>query len=774
MAACTHIDLAQLQVPNSYSNIYKDECTLCFDSQDSPTGLDVCLTCFNGGCTDSQRSHARLHYSKTQHPIVLNMRRILKEQPKRRSDDGSPPPPKISKLAIAAESDEDKYEYVTKAKCYACNEAEIDTSNPLVSQVINAVVNAQSSAKRSEVQAWEEEVTACEHTLCLEQDAPKQLESQQLAHCSECDLRENLWLCFTCGSLGCGRRQYDGSGGNNHGLEHFEKTGHAVCCKLGTITPEGTADIYCYKCNDARLDPNLSDHLANWGISVSNQQKTEKSMTELQLEQNLNFDFSMTTEDGKLLPPLFGPGFTGLKNLGNSCYMASVLQSVFDLKTFADRYYDSSESHFKTCSREPAVCLDCQLYKMADGIWSGRYSQPKKQDADSEGLSQEGITPSMLKALVGKGHPEFSTMRQQDAHEFFQYLTSAIKKQEKSNHSSNDPTALFQFELEQRLQCTQCQKVRYQRDVASDLMIPVPEKVIKEKENDKDTTKYETVDLYKCLDMFTAPESLEYNCPSCDQKTQVVKTVKFATFPEVLVIQANRFKFVNWVPTKIGIPISIPDGPLTLDKYLGTGQQANEELLPESAPAAAEPAFDQGALDQLLAMGFPENRCKRAMMNTGNSGAEAAMNWLFEHMEDPGIDDPITAEVSSAEPSAEQLELLTAMGFSQAQAKKALRETNGDAERAVDWLFSHPDEPVDDEGDAGPVTKPVVGDATLPANFDVKSFVSHKGTSVHCGHYVAHVNKNGQWTLFNDNKVAAATTPEASSDAYIFFLQRHR
>jgi ubiquitin carboxyl-terminal hydrolase 5/13 len=108
-------------------------------------------------------------------------------------------------------------------------------------QIINAVVNAQSSAKRSEVQAWEEEVTACEHTVCLEQDVAKQLQSQQLAHCAECDLRENLWLCLTCGNLGCGRKQYDGSGGNNHGLEHYEKTGHAVCCKLGTITPEGTA-----------------------------------------------------------------------------------------------------------------------------------------------------------------------------------------------------------------------------------------------------------------------------------------------------------------------------------------------------------------------------------------------------------------------------------------------------------------------------------------------------------------------------------------------------
>jgi ubiquitin carboxyl-terminal hydrolase 5/13 len=83
----------------------------------------------------------------------------------------------------------------------------------------------------------------------------------------------------------------------------------------------------------------LANHLANWGISVAEQLKTEKSMTELvsvweiyvflgaqtekitqhqqQLEQNLKFDFSMTTEDGKQLPSLFGPGFTGLKNLGN-------------------------------------------------------------------------------------------------------------------------------------------------------------------------------------------------------------------------------------------------------------------------------------------------------------------------------------------------------------------------------------------------------------------------------------------------------------------------
>ncbi len=42
-----------------------------------------------------------------------------------------------------------------------------------------------------------------------------------LAHCSKCDLSANLWLCLTCGNLGCGRKAYDGTGGNNHGVEHF-------------------------------------------------------------------------------------------------------------------------------------------------------------------------------------------------------------------------------------------------------------------------------------------------------------------------------------------------------------------------------------------------------------------------------------------------------------------------------------------------------------------------------------------------------------------------
>ena len=52
-------------------------------------------------------------------------------------------------------------------------------------------------------------------------------------------MRENLWLNLTDGSILCGRRYFDGSGGNNHAVEHYRESGYPLAVKLGTITPDG-------------------------------------------------------------------------------------------------------------------------------------------------------------------------------------------------------------------------------------------------------------------------------------------------------------------------------------------------------------------------------------------------------------------------------------------------------------------------------------------------------------------------------------------------------
>lgn len=179
-----------------------------------------------------------------------------------------------------------------------------------------AILTSASSGEQSEVKAWEEELEMCEHTLTLQQD-PKGDNEVLSSHCSSCDLTSNIWLCLTCGEVNCGRQQFGGVGGNGHALKHFEATGHAIGVKLGTITPEGGGDIYCYICNEPRIDPELPTHLKHLNIEVLGQVKTEKTMTELQIEHNLKFDFSMKGDDGKELEPVFGPGLTGLRNLGN-------------------------------------------------------------------------------------------------------------------------------------------------------------------------------------------------------------------------------------------------------------------------------------------------------------------------------------------------------------------------------------------------------------------------------------------------------------------------
>ena len=233
----------------------------------------------------------------------------------------------MKKLAIVEEREEDKYEHVLALRWHGPNREPVPLSpadttamtvaEPRIKALIDGVMHSLSSARQETVKAWEEELHPCEHTLTLQQLATDHIPPSGtkhcpyfipilkflccgvgLAHCSKCDLKENLWLCLTCGALGCGRKQYAGVGGNGHALSHFEESKHPVCVKLGTITPEGNAgehplsleahihadrkpDIYCYACNEERIDTELVLHLSTFGINVQTQQKTEKSMTEL-------------------------------------------------------------------------------------------------------------------------------------------------------------------------------------------------------------------------------------------------------------------------------------------------------------------------------------------------------------------------------------------------------------------------------------------------------------------------------------------------------------
>jgi len=45
--------------------------------------------------------------------------------------------------------------------------------------------------------------------------------------------------------------------------------------------------------------------------------QTEMTTAERELDQNTNFDWNRIQESGQEVDPIFGPGYTGLVNIGN-------------------------------------------------------------------------------------------------------------------------------------------------------------------------------------------------------------------------------------------------------------------------------------------------------------------------------------------------------------------------------------------------------------------------------------------------------------------------
>uniref|UniRef100_A0A8C8ESP9 Ubiquitin carboxyl-terminal hydrolase n=1 Tax=Oncorhynchus tshawytscha TaxID=74940 RepID=A0A8C8ESP9_ONCTS len=729
--------LSTIRVPRPGDRVHKDECALSFSSPESEGGLYVCMNSFLGfGSQYVDRHHTRsgqrayLHISRTRKIDEAYIMTI-----------DTPPPLSISGIEGGFNVEQEQYEEEVKVVLFPDRQEvaadDLATMPDLVRERVSlamaGLMSADSVSHALQVQQWDGEVRAeSRHAVEL-----KQLDNGTKIppsgwRCEVCDLQENLWMNLSDGRVFCGRRYFDGSGGNNHALLHFQQTGHPLAVKLGTITPDG-ADVYSYDEDDMVLDPKLPEHLSHFGIDMMTMEKTEHTMTELEIAVNQRVgEWEVIQESGATLRPLSGPGLTGMKNLGNSCYLNSVMQVLFTVPDFQSK--SVTVYHFYLL-----------VSKLGYGLLSGEYSKPAPDPGEGSEPSSEprgdqvGIAARMFKALVGRGHPEFSTNRQQDAQEFLLHFINMV---ERNCRSGVNPSEAFRFLVEERIVCQQSQKAKYTQRVDYILQLPVPmDQATNTEELQEAERRREEADssgapppapvracipFTACMAALSEPETLtDFWSSAAQAKTTATKTTRFASFPDHMVIQVKKFTFgQDWVPKKLDVSIDVPD-TLDLTALRGTGQQPGEELLPEVAPPplmtpdveVKAPVLDDSTVSQLCEMGFPLEACRKAVYYTGNTGIDGAMNWVMGHMDDPVISRlhsrflpicglaadfsaPMVLPGTSSAPgttptesvSEEHLATIVSMGFSRDQATRALRATSNVLERAVDWIFSHLDD----------------------------------------------------------------------------------
>ncbi|KAG7456899.1 hypothetical protein MATL_G00240820 [Megalops atlanticus] len=845
-----------IRVPRTGDRVFKSECAFSYDSPESEGGLYVCMSTFLG----FGREHVERHFRKTGQSVYMHLKRTVKEKATGAAG-GAVTRKRNGKVFLDLELNRDfngdDYEYEDEAKLVIFPEhheiplPNIEELPALVTIACDAVLNAASPYRKQETISWDDELQVSRHARTLRQQDNGVRIPPSGWKCSKCEMRENLWLNLTDGAVHCGKWFCDGTGGNGHALEHYRETNFPLAVRLDSITPDG-ADVYSFDEEEAVLNPRLANHLAHFGIDVlqinkSVQTQNGHSDNEMRLRAR---EWEVIQESGHKLKAVYGSGYTGIKNLGNSCYLGTVMQVLFSIPEFQRTYVGNLQRIYDYSPLDPTQDFGTQMAKLGHALLSGQYSKPpvkselieqvmKEERKALDWHQQKGVSPRMFKALVSKDHPEFSSIRQQDAHVFFLHLINLV---ERSSSGSENPSDAFRFLVEERVQCCQSRKVRYTQRVDYCMRLPAPleaatnkEELIAYEEKRREAEENLTappepvrakIPFTACLQAFTEPENVsDFWSSALQAKSAGVKTSRFASFPEYMVVQVKKFTFgVDWIPKKLDVSVDMPDF-MDLSRLRATGLQPGEEELPDIAPPIVIPEnsrgnslsnfldssdIDESSVMLLAEMGFPQEACRKAVYYTGNMGAEMAFSWILAHMEEPDFAEPLAvhsfpeagpsfpaaSSFMDNQPPEESVAILTSMGFPRRQSIQALRVTNNNLERALDWIFTHPDyeeesEVASDVADGDLDENDFAGanghsDAALssdhpdnqnprvkdgPGRYELFAFISHMGTSTKSGHYVCHIKKEGRWVIYNDHKVCLSEKPPKDW-GYLYFYHR--